>query len=105
MRSVLRCHSLGSTADEADGPACVGHRVILNGVGAAFVTSETIFQHEGSDAAIAKPLCQCIAFVAQTEFGVTTAWTDDDGRTGRFVGVGNVRGECGIVNIADIGSR
>ena len=94
----------GLTADEADGPACVGHSVILNGVGAAFLTSETIFEHEGSDAAIAKPLRQRIALMAQTELGVTTAWTDDDGRAGGFVGVGKVRGERGVVNVADIGA-
>jgi len=37
------------------GPARVGHRVILNGVGTAFLTSETIFEHEDRDAAMPRP--------------------------------------------------
>src|SRR5262249_18512391 len=73
----------GATADEANGPAGVGHRVILHSVGAAFLTSETVFEYEGGDAASAEPLGQRIALVAQTELRVATARADDDGRTSR----------------------
>src|SRR5262249_30897992 len=80
------------------------HRVILHSVGAAFLTSETVFEYEGGDAASAEPLGQRIALVAQTELRVATARADDDGRTSRSVGVRNVWGERGIMNVADIGT-
>jgi hypothetical protein len=78
--------------------------MILDGIGAAFFASEAIFEHEGSNPAIAKPLGQRVPFVAQTEFRVTAARTYDDSRSGRFGRVRNVGCERGIVNVAYIGA-
>ncbi len=94
---------LGSaTANGADGAASIGHGVILNGVGAAFLTGEPVFQHKGGDAAITEPLGERVAFMAEAELGMTTARADDDGCAGAFVRSGNVRRDGGVVDVADV---
>ena len=75
----------GSTADEADGPACVGHGVVLNGVGAALLTSEAIFQHEGSNAARAEPLANPISFISDPEFPESSAGSYNNRSARRYL--------------------
>jgi len=91
-----------AAANGAYGAACIGHGVVLNGVGAAFFAGEPVFQHKGGDTTITEPLGERIAFMAEAELGMTTARADDDGCAGAFVRSGNVRCDGGVVDVADV---
>ena len=91
-----------AAANEADGAAGVGHGMILNGVGAALFASQAVLQHKGGDAVIAEPFGERVAFMAEAEFGMTAAGTDDDRRAGGFVRRGDEGRDRGIVNVADV---
>lgn len=66
-----------ATAHHADGATGIGHRVILNRVSGAHLASETVFQDKRRDAMIAQPFRQRVAFMAETQLGMSSTGRDD----------------------------
>jgi hypothetical protein len=92
----------GAGANKAKGTPGVIHGVAFQGVGAAGLATEAVFQNEGGDAVIAEPFGQSVTFMTKTKLGMPASRTNDDRRAGGFVRGWHIRREGGIVDVADI---